>query len=335
MEQLVKLLSRSPCDLETLAKRLKKTQKTIREQLADLRLQGYLIEKHGTKWSLSKAIRQKEKKVDDHPFVSDSDNTYTFGFIGDTHLGSKYERLDVLNTLYDVFQIEGITKVFHQGNWVDGECRLNRHDIHTHGIDSQCDYLIKNYPQRDGITTYAITGDDHEGWWAKDNGIDVGMVLENKMRNAGREDWVNTGYMEAYIPLVNANTRKRKYLLSMHPGGGSAYAISYRPQKIVEAFGGGDKPSVLLIGHYHKMSYNLIRGVHTIQSGCTQDQGVFMRKKGLEAHVGGGICKLSQDPKSGAIYRCRVDFLQFFNKGYYNNRWGYSGPVTLPERGVS
>jgi len=336
MEQLINALRSKAQTISSLSERFKLSKVAVRDILKDIKLLGYMLVKHGDKYSISKELPVKPvNQVDkEHAFISDKDNSFTFGFLGDTHLGSKYERLDVLNTMYDVFEIEGVTRVYHQGNWVDGECRLNKHDIHTHGIDGQLKYCVDNYPKRKGITTYAITGDDHEGWWAHDQGIDVGSRLEDLMYKEGREDWVCTGYMEAFIPLINVNSRKKQFLLSMHPGGGSAYAMSYKPQKIVESFSGGEKPAVLLIGHYHKLSYNLIRGVHTIQTGCTQDQTVFMRKKGLDAHVGGGICRLSQDPKTGAIYRCRIDYMQYFNKGFYNNRWSYSGPITKPKRSL-
>lgn len=40
----------------------------------------------------------------------------SFGLVSDTHLGSHAERLDVLNTAYDVFKKEGISCVFHTGD---------------------------------------------------------------------------------------------------------------------------------------------------------------------------------------------------------------------------
>jgi hypothetical protein len=121
----------------------------------------------------------------------------------------------------------------------------------------------------------------------------------------------------------------------MHPGGGTAYAISYTVQKICESYDGGDKPAVLLAGHYHKMSYNVIRNVHAIQTGCTQDQTPFMRKKKIPAHVGGGIVQLRQDPATGAITSCRVEFFHYFVRDYYNDRWSHSGDVVLPERAAA
>ena len=114
---------------------------------------------------------------------------HRFGVCGDNHLCSKYERLDILNALYDFYESEGITTVYNTGNWIDGEARFNKHDIHTHGMDNQIDYFLENYPKRKGITTYYITGDDHEGWYTQREGIDVGRYTEMKAKQAGREDF--------------------------------------------------------------------------------------------------------------------------------------------------
>lgn len=289
---------------------------------------GVLVYLFGDEWGL-----EKNPKPDNPQFTYDArpDSTYLFGFMGDSHLCSKYERLDVLNDLYDRFANAGVDRVFNAGNWIDGEARFNKHDLLVHGMDAQIAYLVDNYPVKPGIVTYAVAGDDHEGWYGQREGVDIGKHAARMMGEAGRTDWVHLGYMEAFIQL-RSPTGKIAQLLNIHPGGGSAYAHSYRPQKIVEGFSGGEKPSVLLVGHYHKQSYNIMRNVHAIQCGCQQDQTPFMRKKGIDAHVGGGICKLTQD-EQGAIIACQVEFFTYYNTGYYNNRWSHGGSVTLPKRG--
>lgn len=284
------------------------------EQLIE---QGYLVCKMGDVWVLQKEPQQGTKHIE---YVSREDNTYIFGFIGDTHIGSKYCRHDVLQSVYKHFGENDIDRVFHAGNWIEGESHFNKYDIEIYGMDNQCKELAKRYPKIDTVT-YAVAGDDHEGWYAQREGIDIGKHAETIMIENGRSDWEDLGYMEAFVPLVNSNTGKKCMLLLMHPGGGSAYAVSYRPQKLVESFTGGEKPAVLLIGHYHKMSYNHFRNVHCIQVGCTQDQTPFLRKKSIHVDLGGGICKLTQDPRTGAIESCQVQFFTYMNKGHYNDRW--------------
>jgi hypothetical protein len=157
-------------------------------------------------------------------------------------------------------------------------------------------------------------------------------LAANAMNDQGREDWIDLGYMEAHVRLVNKNSGMAAVLSVIHPGGGSAYAISYAPQKIVEALDGGEKPAVMLVGHYHKMEAANIRNVWVLQTGCTQDQTPFMRKKKLAAHVGGCMVELTQDPETGAIIDFVPHMWRRFNRGYYGNRWSPFGPVTKPPR---
>ena len=246
---------------------------------------------------------------------------YRFGAIADTHLNSKFERLDVLNALYDTFEKEKITTVLHGGNWVDGEARFNKYDLINHGMTKQVNYFIKNYPQRKNIKTLIISGDDHEGWWWQREGVNAGEYLEMKAVQHNRKDLVNLGYVEADIEL-KASEGSAKLRL-MHGGGGTAYAMSYTPQKMIESFQGGEKPSILLLGHYHKADYIFYRDVHCLQLGTTQQQTTFMRKKKIQAHIGGWIIEFQQS-KDGAINRFKCEWLSYFNDTYYERNLYYT-----------
>lgn len=299
-----------------------------------LRRQGHNVHERNGVLTLEKDVQPAFIGGPVFEYVSRPDNTFHFGATSDNHLGSKYERLDVLNSLYDTFAKEGVDRVFNAGNWVDGEARFNKFDLHTHGMDNQLAYLAAEYPQRKGLVTYAVAGDDHEGWYGQREGVDIGKYAEHVMRQAGREDWVNLGYMEAHVKLVNANTGAFSMLAVVHPGGGSAYALSYSIQKIIESLDGGEKPAVGLYGHYHKLWAGNIRNVWCLQTGCTEDQTPFMRKKKLEAHVGGALVKLTQDPETGAIVRFQPEMMRFFNRGFYNHRWSHGSMPVMPHRSV-
>lgn len=269
--------------------------------------------------------------------VSLPDNTYRFGAFGDLHAASKYTRWDVRADLTRKAEAFDAQVIFDTGNWIDGEASFNRYDLETVGLDAQCRMLAKRYPVTD-IPTFAVTGADHEGWYVKSEGIDVGRYAESIMREAGHP-WTNLGYMQADIVLRNVNTNVTSILRVMHPGGGSSYALSYRPQKIIEAMEGGEKPGVLLIGHFHKLSPGLARNVWFIQTGCSQDQTPFMAQKAIEAHVGGALIEIEQDPETGALIRFRPDMIRYFNRGFYfrdglgNNRFSGSAPLNqIPRR---
>ena len=319
-QSIKKILSskNSSFTIEEISDKFDVSPKKVRDAIESLKSSGTNVTSNSGQVYISSIVPKKDDTV-----MSVSKNTkglYRFGAVGDNHLGSKYERLDVLNSLYELFREEGISTVYNTGNWIDGEARFNKHDIHVHGMDNQINYMIKKYPQVEGIKTYYIGGDDHEGWYTQREGVDIGKYLEYKAQAAGRNDLVYLGHMEhdVVIPAEKGETKIRV----LHPGGGSSYAISYTSQKIVESLSGNEKPHIILGGHYHKAEYTYARGVHFIQTGCTQDQTPFMRKKKLAAHLGGWIVEFGVD-ETGAITRFKQEFIPFYDKAYYKNQWSY------------
>jgi len=288
----------------------------ITEAIEAITEEGYLINIIEDKISLGKSIAPPEPiTINIKPFYN---KTIKFGVVSDAHLNSKYERLGVLNALYDLFEKEGIKNVFQAGNMIDGFARFNQFDVFNTGIDDQIKYWCEKYPQRKGITTHFITGDDHEGWYVQREHINIGQVMEDTARmHYGREDLHHLGYIEANVQIP---VGKRKTIIRiMHPGGGTAYAMSYQPQKIIESLQGGEKPDFLIIGHYHKSESGIIRNVPYIQAGCTEDQTPFMRKKHIKAHIGGWVVELQIAPE-GYINRIKTEWIRFFNKKFYKTR---------------
>jgi len=265
--------------------------------------------------------------------TSRPDNTFCFGAMGDLHAGSKYSRWDVREDLIRRCEAAGAQAIFDTGNWIDGEASFNKYDLEAVGLNAQCKMLAERHPKTK-LPIYAVTGDDHEGWYESREGVDIGWYCEKTMREAGH-NWTSLGYMESHVRLLNANSGESHFLAVVHPGGGSAYAISYRPQKIIESYEGGEKPSVVFFGHYHKLDAGNIRNVWYGQTGCCQDQTPFMRKKSLESHLGGlPDIRLEQDPRTGAIIGFNPGMVRYFNRGYYDagQRWSKHGEVGQPPR---
>jgi len=318
-----------------LADHFDRSPRTVQTTLETLRQQGAYVQVDADVVAMPQQIRPGNAMGG--PLVHDiseyEDGWFQFGALGDNHLGSKHERLDVLTAAYDLYAAEGVRTVFNTGNWIEGEMRLNFHDVKIHGLDAQLDYMLEHYPQRKGVTTYFVAGDDHEGWYQRNSRLEVGRLLQLRAEAAGRKDLQYLGYVEADIDLKTSGGRSK--LKVMHPGGGSAYAYSYAPQKIVESFQGGEKPDILLIGHYHKFEYCYPRGVHVVQTGCTVDQSIFMRKQKISAHVGFTLCRLNQSP-SGVVNRFQVEWFPFFDRGFYGTARRNFGltPAPMPVRKV-
>jgi hypothetical protein len=313
--ELLNVITKKSKTIEQLARKFKCSPATILLHLDSLRDFKYRIEEdENNEFFVNKLLPINYK----HKFNINNwrGDELKFGFISDNHMCNIHERLDVMNTLYDIFAAEGITTVYNGGNWIDGEFRFNKNELHTHGLTKQIEYAVRHYPYRKGITTHFIAGDDHEGWYVQREGIDIGEYFQMKREQSGLFDLKYLGYSEADIELTEDGFKNKSWLRILHPGGGSAYALSYAPQKIVESYQGGEKPSVLLIGHFHKLGYEYPREVHCIQMGCTEDQSLFMRKKRIQAMVGGGINTLRR-AYDGTINRCLPDFITFFDKGFY------------------
>lgn len=314
--RLVRELRRTQTPARVAAK-LNVTTEDVENIIADLEDSGYIVHRHGSAISIGQVVRESSTRiVRENHFIG---KPLSFGVVADMHMCSKSERLDVLEAAYDEFAKRKINTVLCPGNYVDGECRFNQHELYAHGIADQCQYAIDHWPQRKGIKTYYVDGDDHEGWFQQREGIEFGRYLSLESRAQGRDDLVYLGYMEADFVLVAPQGSAVVKLI--HAGGGSSYAFSYSSQKLAESFQGGEKPAVAIIGHYHKQEYCFPRNVHCVQAGCCQDQTRFMRKRKLAAHVGFCIITLQQDVKGG-ITRFSPEFFPFWDRGYYLSRDG-------------
>jgi DNA-binding Lrp family transcriptional regulator len=321
-QQLVNILKkrRQLRTIEQIADALDVSPARVRQAAKELKQLGHNVHIADDAMELSKEIpKGAPLRIDIRRLEG---RVIRFGVTADNHLGSKYERLDVLNALFDLWKKEGIDTVYQLGNIIDGESRVNRYDLHVHGMEGQAKYLAKQWPKREGMKTYFLTGDDHEGWYVQREGIVIGQYLEDTARKEGRDDLIYLGHMEHDI--VFRGEKKDTVLRLIHAGGGSAYATSYSVQKIVESYQSGEKPHVLLVGHYHKAEYGYPREVHVIQGGCTCDQTPFMRKHKLQAHVGGWTVEMTIN-REGAITRFRQEWIPFFDLGYYEQAWKYRG----------
>lgn len=246
-----------------------------------------------------------------------------FGLMSDTHINSKYTQLTQLNDFYDVCVAEGITHVYHAGDIDEGEQMRTGHqyECYEQGADDHVSEIIKNYPKREGITTHFITG-NHDASIIKRCGHNIGPTIAKN-----RSDIDYLGQDCAIVKLTDNCTLELR-----HPWDGSAYAISYKIQKMIEAMSGGEKPNILAVGNYHKAEYLFYRNVHAFQTGCFQAQTPFMRGKGISAHMGGWIIEISVND-DGTIRSIKQQFIPYYysHKDDWKNWREHSNSLT-PEQ---
>lgn len=238
----------------------------------------------------------------------DKNQIITFGLMGDTQINSKYTQLTYLHAFYDICAKRGIKDVYHTGDIDEGEqMRIgHQYDCYTQGADDHIDEIVKNYPCITGITTSFITG-NHDASIYKRCGTDIGKALADK-----RKDLNYLGRDCARIEIT-----PHCVLELRHPWDGTAYALSYKPQKMIEGMEADSKPNILAIGHYHKLEYLFYRNIHCFQTGCFQMQTPFTRGKGISVHLGGWIITVEVD-KKGHIQRIVPEMIPFY-KGIEND----------------
>jgi len=191
---------------------------------------GFSVEEIGGQYRMAKSPPPLPPEV--KALTGLSGKIKRIGVVADTHVANVHHRADVLADAYAVFAKRRIMHVMHAGNIIDGYAdRINRGEVTHPWLSKQAELLADTYPQNSGRKTYFITGECHEGWYGKVVG-DVGRFIQYECENHGRNDLVYAGHMERDVVLQSSNGRAVVRVL--HPGGGSAYAMSYRPQKIIE-----------------------------------------------------------------------------------------------------
>lgn len=222
--------------------------------------------------------------------------------MGDTQMGSKYAQLTHLKRFYDICAELEIADVYHTGDITDGLKMRPGHEyeLYATSADELRDDVVTNYPKVNGITTHFITG-NHDASLYKHVGYDIGQAISRD-----RSDMQYLGRDCAVVHLTPNCTLELR-----HPWDGTAYAISYKPQKMIEAMESDSKPNILGIGHYHKAEYIFYRNVHCFQTGCFQGQTPFTRGKGISVHLGGWILTVYVD-ENGSIQRIIPEFIPFY-----------------------
>lgn len=286
-------------DRENLKLNLKISDKILNAYLEEIKEDGLQIEEVAGQIRISRLISPQNNVIKKN---WRGEEIIRFGIVSDTHIGSKHQQITLLNDFYDICQKEGITDIYHSGDITEGYNmrKGQEYEVFCHGTDEQADYVIKNYPFREGLTTHFITGNhDHSG--IKSSGVDIGRLIARE-----RKDMVYLGLSNAKVHLTPNCVMELN-----HPLDGASYALSYTLQKFIDSMSGGEKPNILINGHHHKAMYVFYRNIHAIEAGCFEAQTPWMRGKRLSAHVGGWIVEVAVS-EDGTIKRFKQEFIPYY-----------------------
>ena len=230
-----------------------------------LKREGYLFDIVN-----NQVIKTKPVKENDIYRIPNNLEHIKLLLISDTHLASKYDRLDILRYLYGKADENGTQYVLHSGDLSEGVSNRPEqiYQLKEASYPGQRDYIIDKYPKSD-IPTYLIAG-NHDLWWYKKCGADICKDVSNH-----REDIHYLG-----SDCEDLQIGKLKIRL-FHGIGGSSYAKSYKLQKYLDSIPMEERPHLLQTGHIHQAFYMKQGKTHCFQTSCLQDMTPYERSNGF------------------------------------------------------
>lgn len=231
--ELIKLISQGKT-VNEISKKLQLSNRQIYNMLTLIKNKGFDFErKYYYNGDIIYVPKKKVNQVQNEGIsiiTEPSDKTFRAILISDLHMGSRYERLDLLNKIYDYCIKENIHIIINGGDVIDGMIgnKNKKHD----NIIQQVDYAFRNYPFDKSILNFTVLG-NHDIDSLHKVGQDFAEVLKNY-----RHDIVPLGYEEGQINIKNSK------IFVQHP------LFIEKVNRVPK------KECLILKGHYHKMKLN-------------------------------------------------------------------------------
>jgi len=224
------------------------------------------------------------------------------GVISDLHYGSRFCLRDRIADTVDWLYAEGVRCILlpgdiHDGNYVGH----GLFELSHVGFEAQLEDSVEHLPRREGLTYLAISG-NHDETFLTQNGADIVAALAQH-----RPDVRYYGHRGAFLNLAGTVVHL------WHPSGGGSYAVSYKLQKRIEAYASGEKPHVLLAGHWHRYCHIYERGVHAFCCPTFQGGGsAFGRSLASGAPAIGGMLLEWDRTADGTLRNFRHTYRAYF-----------------------
>lgn len=274
----------------------KQTKQTKKEKILDKIVENYSEKELELLANNSTLVKHKNKTKD----INFDGEHLKIGFITDTHIGSVFFEEKWFESALREFEKSKVNFVCHSGDLSEG--MSNRpsqvYELTHTGYNAQKEYCIQLL-DKIHVPVYIIDG-NHDRWHIKNSGALLVKDVADKLEHVNF-----LGHDEGDLKV---NGIKIKL---WHGEDSSSYATSYRCQKLIEVFTGGEKPNLLLCGHTHKMVYLFDRNIHCFSGGAMCRQSSWMRSKRLANHSGFWIIDLVINKKS--IVSCSGRFHSLYS----------------------
>ena len=243
------------------------------------------------------------KKEIIHAFETERLTEFAIGLTTDSHLSDKECALHEFHDYHEKCKQAGVIAMFNSGDITAGMnvYKGMTYDLINHGFDAQLKYAAMNYPKIDGIKTYAING-NHDLSFKVEAGANFVEALANM-----RDDIIHVGDYDGTVSVNGVQIGLH------HGGGGVGYSPSYKMQRLIEKIGGGQKPHIYSLGHFHTMLQMIIRGVHCFMPACWQKPNDFSVRFGFPNTIGGYILYIKvADDEYKTIRSMKSEFISYY-----------------------
>jgi predicted phosphodiesterase len=242
---------------------------------------------------------QPESKETVYDFSGD---VIKFAVISDMHIGSQSTNEDRIRSALDECIQQNVSLVLFSGDITEGMSGRDGHvyELRHIGYHAQRQAAINILSEYSDDMDLKMISGNHDLWYASKANMGA-LIVKDICESIGAE------YLGEHESVVMMNGVK---VMLWHGEDGASYALSYRAQKIIESFTGGEKPQILITGHDHKQGYFIIRNVHTILGGCIQKQTPWMRRKKLAAYEGFWIIEATI--KDAEVKKFKPEWIPFY-----------------------
>ena len=280
--------TRKPIAFEDLCDKLNKSPAAVRNLLARSDDSGIGLKIGQDHIQLSGV--EQIRTVQDTRILPTRGKRQQVGVISDLHLGSKYcLRTQLKDCVHYIYSL-GIRDILCPGDWLDGCYRHGVFELSHTGLEDQTQDLAETLPRLKGLKYHGITG-NHDETFSALTGVDVGRYIHSV-----RPDILFYGRCGAFIKIKGIVAEL------WHPLKGMGYAKTYQLQNHIRDYGAGEKPDLLLAGHWHQSAEVESRGVFA--RACPTFQGcgsTFSHRLGGQAALGGQI--ISWDVTASGLVR--------------------------------
>lgn len=157
--------------------------------------------------------------------------------ISDTHLGSKNDRLDLIEKVYEYALNNSITTILHTGDFINGVNYELEYDAKQYSNMETIDYALNVYPKEKSIHNYLILG-NHDNLPLQLESIDLKSIIDSK-----RSDITCLGYKIGKLKLLDdAITLYHPFTIRTQ--------LEYE-ERVKRFYKNDNYPALSLMGHAH------------------------------------------------------------------------------------